>query len=378
MSDRLDTAALGDAWGQLEQQVEQQRPDPSGASFLASSRRELRYYRPLSNAVDGFVREATDSKRIYLGIDEFDREMRGIGAGHLALMVGFAHSGKTLVLLHALRNNRDKRVALFIPDEPATLVLAKLASMTSGIPARTIESLVAQRDNDTINLLKQVASDEFPNLAVFDKPLTPHDMEQAWSEVSDVWGAEPELAVVDYVDLVQAGDATTTRFEFLKGFGSRHNVPLIALHQTSRSAGAEGRKMTISSGNFGGETYATFMMGVRRKKYGLLAELAEQQEKHQRTGSEAAADRVEELRYQLGIHEYTLTANLVKNKRPGGSTVDDIDFELDVETGRIYPLRDGELPDQYLTAKRGVEPTPTPPPAAVTPQGGLPPTEGMF
>lgn len=333
---------LASAWGELEAGV------AAPASTEAPTRRELRHYRPLADAVNGFVREAQDSNRIFLGIDAFDREMRGIGKGHLAVMVGFAHSGKTLVLLHALRHNRDKRIALFIPDETQQLVLAKLASMTSGVPARELEERVAYGDQEAIDLLRTVAVDEFPNLAVFDKPLTPPDMEQAYGEVTAVWGAEPELVVVDYVDLVQAGDATNSRFEFLKSFGSRHEVPLIALHQTSRSAGAEGRKMTISSGNFGGETFATFMLGVRRKKNGLLAELAEQEDKFHRTGSDAAAERVEELRYQLKIHEYTLTVNLVKNKRPGGSTVDDLDFELDTPTGRIYPLNDGELPNQYL------------------------------
>jgi len=39
---------------------------------------------------------------------------------------------------------------------------------------------------------------------------------------------------------------------------------------------------------------------------------------------------------------------LLKNKRPGGMLVDDIDFELDVHTGRLWELRSGELPDQYL------------------------------
>jgi hypothetical protein len=40
----------------------------------------------------------------------------------------------------------------------------------------------------------------------------------------------------------------------------------------------------------------------------------------------------------------------VKNKRPGGGLVDDIDMEIDGDTGRLYPIPEGELPNQYLMA----------------------------
>ena len=52
--------------------------------------------------------------------------------GTCACVVGYSHSGKTLVALHIIRHNHDKRVAYFVPDEPAPLVLTKLACMSSG------------------------------------------------------------------------------------------------------------------------------------------------------------------------------------------------------------------------------------------------------
>jgi hypothetical protein len=52
------------------------------------------------------------------------------------------------------------------------------------------------------------------------------------------------------------------------------------------------------------------------------------------------------LRHEQRVHEYTVTINLLKNKRPAGQLVDDIDFELDVATGRLTDLS-GALPDQY-------------------------------
>ena len=54
------------------------------------------------------------------------------------------------------------------------------------------------------------------------------------------------------------------------------------------------------------------------------------------------------LWYEAKIHEYTVTVSLLKNKRPAGQLVDDIDYEIDLATGRLTPLFNGDLPKQYL------------------------------
>ena len=266
------------------------------------------------------------------------------------MMLGFAHGGKTLVLLHALRKNRDKHIALFIPDEPKQLVLTKLTCIHHRIDARELEARVAADDQDAINLLRQTAEEDFPNLAVFDQPLTASDMERAYGELCDVWGQVPELVVVDYLDLVEAGETVPDKATFLKGFGRRHDIPMLVLHQTSRTAGADGKKMTMSSGSYGGEQQATSIIGVRRKKYQIAHEINELIEKLDRSHSERSQDRLDYLRMEARIHEYTVTVSLLKNKRPAGQLVDDIDFELDATTGRLTELN-GELPKQYHQGK---------------------------
>lgn len=322
----------------------------AGADAPAPSiHREYRHYVPLTEAAHSYVRWAQSPEdRVYLGIEPIDNEMRGIAPGEMGMMLGYSHGGKTLVLLHALRNNRDKRIALFIPDEPKTLVLTKLTCMHHGIDARILESRVAQDDKQAIDLLRQTAEEDFPNLAVFDQPLLPADMERAYSEVCDVWQAKPDLVVVDYLELVEAGEQVPEKAGFLKGFGRRHDVPLLVLHQTSRTSGADGKKLTMSSGAYGGEQQATSIIGVRRKKYEIASEINELRERLDRNHSEKAQERLETLQYEQKVHEYTITLSLLKNKRPGGMLVDDVDFELDVNTGRLWELKDGELPDQYL------------------------------
>ena len=318
------------------------RPNP-----MVSSHSEYRMYTPLAEAADSFVRWAqSPQERVHLGIPRIDQELRGIAPGEVCMMLGFAHGGKTLLLLHALRNNRDKHIAMFIPDEPRQLVLTKLTCMHHRIDARELEARVAVDDKDAIELLRRTAEEDFPNLAVFDQPLTSSDMERAYNEVCDVWGQAPELVVVDYLDLVEAGETVPDKANFIKSFGRRHDIPMLVLHQTSRTAGADGKKMTMSSGSYGGEQQATTIIGVRRKKYEIAAEIHELTQKLDRSHSERAQDRLDYLRHEQRVHEYTVTINLLKNKRPAGQLVDDIDFELDVATGRLTDLS-GALPDQY-------------------------------
>lgn len=336
---RLSLEDIAQGWERLER----------GETAPLHTVREYRMYQPLSEAAKSYVRWAqSPNERIYTGITAIDDQMRGIAPGELAMLLGYSHGGKTLVLLHMLMQNRNKKVALFIPDEPRTLVLSKLTCIHHGIDARDLEYKVSTDDRDAIELLRRTAEEDFPNLAVFDQPLVPADMERAFGEVSDLWGSSPDLVVVDYLELVEAGETVPDKAGFVKSFGRRHNVPLLVLHQTSRSAGADGRKLSMSSGAYGGEQQATSIIGVRRKKYEILGEMNELAESLASNHTERKQERMDFLKHELAINEYTITVSLLKNKRPGGTLVDDVDFELDINTGRIYPLRDGELPDQYL------------------------------
>ena len=340
---RISAAELAARWDIATQET------PSSPAVVVEPPTAYRMYEPLADATDSFVRWAQAThERVHLGVPLIDEEMRGIAPGELAMMIGFAHGGKTLALLHMLRHNHDKHVALFIPDEPRQLVLTKLTCIHYGIPARELEARIAADDKEAIGLMRSTAEEHFPNLAVFDQPLSASDMERAYHELCDVWGQSPELVVVDYLDLVNAGETVPDKATFLKSFGRRHDVPLLVLHQTSRTAGADGAKLTMSSGSYGGEQQATSIIGVRRKKFQLMSEINETMEKLDRSHSERGQERLEELRYLMTIHEYTVTLSMLKNKRPGGQLVDDVDYEIERHTGRLRELRNAELPAQHL------------------------------
>lgn len=311
-----------------------------------------RYYKPLADAALEYERWATTpNERILLGIDPIDMATGGIARGHLALLIGHSHNGKTQVLLHCLRHicaGGGSDVLYFCPDEPRTLTLSKLVAVHHNIPTWRLEEGIAHGDREMTDLLHTTATEDFKNLTVYDMPLVPLDLEAAYNEWCQINGKEPALVVVDYLDLIEAGETIPDKANYIKAFGRRHDIPLLCLHQTSRSAGADGKELTISSGSYGGEQQATLMLAVRRKRYELQARIRELREKNERTHSERIADEISFLEREQAVHQYTLTISLVKNKLRSNTLVPETDFEIDTDTGRLYPMRQDELPAQYL------------------------------
>ena len=340
-----DLAELRRGWDSLKE-----RGAPSAPLSSIPTPPNFSYYRPFVGAADEYIGWAQSAgDRVYTGIGELDVEMRGIAPGEMTLLLGYSHSGKTLVLMEILRANRDKRIIYFCPDEPRTLTLIKLACLTHGVKGRELERQIADGDRAAIDLLRRTATEDFPNLAVFDQSLALSDMERAYSETCEVWGDTPHLVTFDYLELLSGGgEDVPSKANTLKAWGKRHDVPLLVLHQTSRTAGADGKRMTISSGSFGGEQQATHIIGVRRKLFELQGQIRELEEKLDRSqASERTMERLDLLRYEAQMHRWTLTVNLVKNKRMDSDRVDEIDFEIEAGTGRLVPLRDGDLPYQH-------------------------------
>jgi len=307
---------------------------------------KFNYFTPLEKAADDYVHWAqTPHERVYTGFADIDSEMRGIAPAELCLVNGYSHSGKTLALLQILVANKDKRVVYFCPDEPRTLTLIKLACVVHGVDANQLEQQIANNDRQAISLLKDTAREHFPNLAVFDQTVSLLDMERSLSEVSDAIG-DPQLIVVDYLELLTgAGEDVPSKANAIKAFGKRHNKPLLVLHQSSRSSGADGKKMTISSGAYGGEQQATHIIGVRRKRFEIEGYIRDLQGKLERSANtEKIMEKIESLQYELRIHMDTVTLNLVKCKRPASQLLDDMDFTIEYGTGRLHRLDTGVLP----------------------------------
>lgn len=307
------------------------------------------YYKPWAEAADDYITWAQSPHlRVYTGIDEFDDAMRGLAPAELMLVVGYAHSGKTVFTTQMLLHNHSKRVAVFTPDETRVLVLVKMASILHGISAEEIEERLAAGDSFMEEMLRDVATEHFPQFAVFDEISDLGAMDRALNECESVWGDHAQLVVIDYAQLVTGvGEDVPSIMSAVKGWGKRRQVPLVVLHQASRSSGAAGRKMSIDSGGYGGEQQATFLIGVRRKAEQYKALIEDIDQRIAQSTSEATIQRLQDARidaeYELQRHRHTITFNLPKNKRPPSRKVDDTDFLLDTETGRVRRF-EGEAP----------------------------------
>ena len=324
--------------------VAQRRTEINNGAAIES---RYRWLRPLAAAADDFANQARTlgtGERIYTGIAAFDQAMRGLAPRELMIVQGYAHSGKTLFVTEMLRHNKGRRIVMFTADEDRVLVLVKLTSLEHGVSAEELEYRIANGDTTAEELVRSTATEHFPNLVVFDDVAELRRMTEALQECQDYWGAPADLVVFDYVGLLQNGDgeagAVVGKIDAIKSWGKEQGVPLVAMHQSSRTKGTEGAEVTIDSGTHGGEQQATFVVGVRRKRdqYRAMIRDLEQRLNTQVNPSPRLDDLLAEARYDLARHQDTITFNLVKNKRPPSRLVDDTDFRLDADTGRIAPV----------------------------------------
>ena len=308
------------------------------------------HYRPLRDAADEFISWAIDpASRVYTGIPELDDAMRGTAPGELTLIQGFTHSGKTLVATELMLNNADTPLVLFTPDETRPLVLTKLTSALHGVSARELERRIQQDDYEARELLIETA-ETYGKLAIFDQSVSVVDMDNMFDEAANAMGVKPKGVIFDYAELLEGPDDVKMKMTALKAWGKRHGVAMFVIHQTSRSGGAGGKKMQIDSGSFGGEQQATHVIGVRRKKYMHLAMLAVLDEKIAQAVNPASIQSYQNRKrdienIDLPRDRDTLTVSVVKNKRPPCDLVDDVDYMIDQETGRIQRL--DKIKDEY-------------------------------
>ena len=297
------------------------------------------YFQPLGRAADEYIHWAeTPDDRVYTGIPEFDAAMRGTAPGELTLIGGYTHSGKTLLITEMLIRNPQTPIVLFTPDETRPLVLTKLTAAVTGVGAEELERMI-QEDDDTGRQLLRTTAEKFNRLAVFDEVVSTITMDTMFGEAESALGERPKAVVFDYARLLSGEDDMERKIRALKNWGKSNDVAMFVVTQSSRTSGAQGRRQGIDSVEYGGEALATHLITVRRKKYAIRARIDELTDKLARVQSE---NQVVELRSAIDVLEHealmaadTVTVALVKNKRPPSRLVDDMDFRIDTDTGRL-------------------------------------------
>lgn len=315
MTDVMSPAAVRDA---LARQIEH-----STRAQVEAVESRYTFVRPLLGAANDLIDWMSNPDgRLMFGLPDIDAAVRGIARGELAYLTGRAHSGKTQVVLNMIRHQPAGRFLYFTPDEVDNLILTKLIALEHGIPADRLEVRMRAGDPRARGFAYHTALERYPNLVIIDQALTFDQMTMALAEAQDWWGAPCEGVMIDYLDLLP-GDAdyngTKGKSTRLKQWCKRHRVPVVCIHQPKRGGAQRGRFIGMDDMAQGGETEATFVLGVYRRRE-----------------DQYAADDY------LAMHRNTITVAIDKNKRPP-CHVGEFDYFMDPFTGAIRPLAPGDL-----------------------------------
>jgi hypothetical protein len=174
--------------------------------------------------------------------------------------------------------------------------------------------------------------------------------------------------IFDYATLREGQEDVKAKITALKAWGKREHQSMFIIHQASRTSGSGGKKMGIDSGEYGGEQQATHVIGVRRKKYAHYAQIAMLEDKIANASNPSAIENYQEririLRdISIPADENTVTISLNKNKRPPCELVDDEDYLIDKDTGKLRRIDthegfDGGVVRTTKAALRSVNPKP--------------------
>lgn len=317
----ITEAEIEDRLASIVDRATERETEKTESLSLAAARNK--YIRPLSAAADSVLEALENSDdRFRLGLAEIDVLTRGFGAKELIVVTGFSHAGKTQLINTAILNNAHKRVLFFSMDDPAEMILLKLACMHEGISAEVLETRVRQQDASAKLMLRQAASHTYGNLFVVDDCLSIAQMSLAIGEATAMWGERPDAIIIDYLDSIVGNSegpdsATKAKAAELKRWVKGNDFPTVVIHQQSRSKGGPGQAVTITSGAHGGEQEATILIGVRRKRDDEDLDPSERQS-----------------------HANTITIHVVKNKRPPARITppQGHDFNMDPDTGLIKSI----------------------------------------
>jgi len=320
--DELDTSTIEQRVASMRAGNTSTANAASGAEDASSSPRR-RYIKPLQASAESLIDALRIPDGIGLGLPQIDVLTRGFRPSDLVIITGFAHSAKTQLVNTMLVLNPEKRVLFFSLDDPGEMILAKLVAMKQGVASDVIERAVRSGDTATMDMIRQSAQVDFPNLLVVDEVIGLNAMQVAVAEATDLWGAGPDAVIVDYLEMMPGAHmddllaSVKAKANAVKAWAKQASYPVILLHQGTRTNSKPGEPISITSMGHSGEQQATIVIGCRRKR-----------------------EKADLDPFDRRIVEDTVTLHVVKNKRPGGrlTSYEGIDFHLSPQTGMISPL----------------------------------------
>ena len=211
--------------------------------------------------------------RVPTGMTIIDRMTGGgLGIGEIGLIVGKSGSGKSIVGQNIVEANLNRPGIFFSMEMPGMMCFSRSLAMHTGRDYFEVF--------DTLNVGKGIPEHYSPFLTNWAEThknmylvtrgmLTLEEMGSVLKEAEDVLGAKPEYVVIDYLELVSAGDgsdtveAVTKVAQHLKSWAKEHGVAVWVLHQVNKTL-RHGNSPDEDSARYGGFTESDIVIGVWR------------------------------------------------------------------------------------------------------------------
>lgn len=232
----------------------------------------MSFFRPLTDVALDYRRWATDPRpRIPTGYELMDsRTNGGAAAGEVIMLTCRSQVGKTTFALNTVVNHPEVPTVFFSLEMNARYLIPRLAAMLSGTPTDQIEKDMMTTGRSAV--VEEAVELLSPTLAVLDKPaMTIKEMGISLQETQQAWGQKVRYVCIDFLELIGGVPSLSTVDKIdgltrrIKDFAREHDVVVLLLHQVSRSEGDEGDKpLSITSGRFGGEVSADYVLGAYR------------------------------------------------------------------------------------------------------------------
>lgn len=208
--------------------------------------------------------------RIGTGFSILDsRTSGGITQGEMLMFLARSGVGKTTFALNVASRNAERPMIFFSLEMHARYIAHKLAAVHFNVPTWEIERSV--RNTGTHPALDKLA-EAFPQLVIVDDPgMSFRDMGATCEAFAEQYGTPPVLGFIDFLELVggvnslEALGQVDKAARKAKDFARAEDLALVCLHQVGRGAGGEGHEpLTATSGRFGGEVSADYIMAAYR------------------------------------------------------------------------------------------------------------------
>lgn len=212
----------------------------------------------------------SEHNRIPLGYKIIDdRTQGGVALGEVCLFQCRSQVGKTTFGLNVLNNNSDIPSMMFSLEMSGRYLVPRLAAMHTDTPTDQIYTEIKEQGGSPA--VEKTVQD-FKLLYVADTPSMKFtDMTAALNEAEAELKAKVRLVVIDFMELI-GGIASLSDVSKVDGLARKakdwaraNDVVLLLLHQVSRGAGGSGAEaLDITSGRYGGEVSADYVLGAYR------------------------------------------------------------------------------------------------------------------